>query len=143
MKTPLLAVCLAVAVISFTGCREESPPSVQSGPAYGIPPVQVTAANFKLVVLQSDKPVLVDCYATWCGPCKAMEPALEELAADFQGRAVVARFDVDQENTLAATYNIQYLPTFLVFSQGKVVKKIEGAGTKKELRTAVEAAIGN
>ncbi len=84
-------------------------------------PSAVDKSNFDEVVLKSDKVVLVDFWATWCGPCKAIAPTVEEIAEDYAGRVVVAKLDVDVADAIATKYGVQILPTLMVFKDGKVV----------------------
>ena len=80
--------------------------------------------NFKKDVLDSEKPVLVDFYADWCGPCNMMAPIIEELASDLQGKARVGKINVDENQDLAMEYNVMSIPTLIIFKEGKEVKRI-------------------
>ena len=83
--------------------------------------LQITDASFEEVVLKSDKPVLVDFWATWCGPCRMLGPVIEEIATEYEGRVVVGKVDVDSNQEYAAKYGIRNIPTVLVFQNGEVV----------------------
>lgn len=99
--------------------------------------IEITAENFDEKILKSDKPVLVDFFATWCGPCKAMHPVLEELddeAADF----LVGKIDVDRNPELTTRYRIMSVPTFMAFKDGKPVNKAVGMQDKSELLSLLE-----
>ena len=85
--------------------------------------VTLTQDNFQSEVLQSATPVLVDFWAEWCGPCKMMAPALDELATEFAGKAKIAKLNVDDQQALAVNYRVSSIPMFLVFKGGQVVKK--------------------
>jgi len=85
-----------------------------------------TAAEFDSVVLKANKPVLVDFYADWCGPCRMLAPTIEKLAKQYDGRAVVAKVNVDQLSKVAERYGIQGIPAVLVFNQGKEVQRLVG-----------------
>ncbi|ARU04923.1 thioredoxin [Comamonas serinivorans] len=93
----------------------------------------LTDANFEAEVLQSDKPVLVDYWAEWCGPCKAMEPAIEELASDLDGKVQVAKLNIDDNRAVPARFNVRGVPTFMLFKDGALVAAKVGAQTKSQL----------
>jgi thioredoxin 1 len=97
------------------------------------PTVIVTDQSFADDVLGSDKPVLVDFWATWCGPCKLVAPVLDEIAAEHAGKITIAKLDVDQNPSTSRDYQIMSIPTLLLFSEGKVVKQIVGAKPKAAL----------
>ncbi|MFV0237775.1 MAG: thioredoxin [Flavobacteriales bacterium] len=101
--------------------------------------LDVTDATFEEVVLKSEKPVLVDFWATWCGPCKMIAPAIEALATDFDGKAVITKVDVDNNNESAASYGVRNIPTILFFKGGEVVDKHVGVATKDVLAAKLEA----
>ena len=100
-----------------------------------------TAANFKELVLSSDKPVLVDFWAEWCGPCRVVGPIVSELALVFEGRATVGKVNVDSEGELAAQFGIRNIPTLLIFKGGEVVDKQVGVVPKNILASKIEAHI--
>ncbi len=91
----------------------------------------VTDADFEAVVLNSDKPVLVDFFAEWCGPCKAMAPALDQVAEALKDKVKVVKVDVDQSPGIAQQYNVRAMPTLLVFDGGKVAAQHVGAMTQR------------
>lgn len=96
-------------------------------------PVIVTDGNFKTEVLDSQTPVLVDFWATWCGPCKMIAPIIEELAGEYDGKMKFGKLDVDTNPQVAMQFGIRSIPTLLVFKGGKVVDQIVGAMPKKSL----------
>ena len=95
--------------------------------------MNITSKNFENEVLNSDVPVLVDFWASWCGPCKMMSPVVEEIANEMQGKAKVCKVNVDEEQELAMKYSIMSIPTFLVFKDGKVVNSTLGVQDKQKL----------
>lgn len=102
----------------------------------------LTAANFSQNVLESDVPVLVDFWAPWCGPCRALSPALEALSAASGGRYEVGKVNVDDHGELAARYGVNALPTLMVFHKGQVVRTLVGLQSKSTLESAVLAHAG-
>jgi thioredoxin 1 len=101
--------------------------------------LEITDSNFAEII-SSDKPVLVDFWAEWCGPCKQIGPSVEQLAEEFEGRAVVGKLNVD-ENTASAQYGIRSIPTLLIFKGGQVVDKVIGLVPKATLAQKLEAQI--
>jgi thioredoxin 2 len=104
-------------------------------------PLDVTDRDFAEEVEKSPLPVLVDMWAPWCGPCRFVTPAVEELAAELAGRLRVAKLNVDQNPATAARFNIQSIPALLVFKGGREVDRIIGAQSKAELRRRLERLI--
>lgn len=104
--------------------------------------VTLTDANFNDNVVNSDKPVLVDFWATWCGPCRAIAPTIEQVASEFDGRAVVGKVDVDENPDVAMQYGVRSIPTLLFFKDGQVVDQLIGAVPKKVLAEKLEALSG-
>ena len=92
--------------------------------------VELTDSNFQELVLNSDKPVLVDFWAAWCGPCRMLGPIIEELHDDFQGKAIVGKVDVDNNQQISMDYGIRNIPTVLIFKNGEVVDKFVGVAPK-------------
>ena len=90
----------------------------------------VTDASFAADVLQSDKPVLVDFWAEWCGPCRMVAPVLNEIASEYQGKITIAKVNIDENPQIAMQYQIMSIPTMSVFSGGKVVKTVVGSRPK-------------
>jgi thioredoxin 1 len=96
-------------------------------------PIEITDANFEQEVLKSDKPVLVDFWAVWCGPCKMIAPVVEELAREYDGKLKVGKVDVDHNPQVSMQLGIRSIPTLMVFKNGKVVEQIIGAVPKRNL----------
>ena len=103
--------------------------------------LQITDASFDEVVLTSDKPVLVDFWATWCGPCRMLGPVIEELATEYEGRVVVGKVDVDNNQEFAAKYGVRNIPTVLVFKDGEVVGRQVGVAPKKTYTDALDSLL--
>jgi thioredoxin 1 len=103
-------------------------------------PLEITDANFNEII-QSEKPVLVDFWAEWCGPCRMIAPIVEELASDYDGKAVVGKVDVDSNPQVSAKFGIRSIPTLLVFKNGEVVDKQIGAVGKSILAEKLNAQI--
>lgn len=95
--------------------------------------IKLTAENFEEEVLKSDKPVLVDFWATWCGPCRMLAPVIEEIAAEYAGRVKVGKVNVDEEPVLADHFRISAIPTLFVFKNGQIVQKSMGYRKKEDI----------
>ena len=104
-------------------------------------PVTITDDSFEKEVLQSDKTVIVDFWATWCGPCKMIAPILEELAEEMGDQIKVAKLDVDSNNKTAGKYNIMSIPSLLFFRNGEVVDQVIGAVPKSHLLARLEKVL--
>ncbi|MEL6299610.1 MAG: thioredoxin [Pseudomonadota bacterium] len=103
----------------------------------------VTDADFEAEVLKSDKPVLVDFFAEWCGPCKAMAPALDEVATEMSGNVTVAKIDVDQNPEITNKYQIQAMPTLIMFKNGEIAARHTGALVQKsKLEAWIKETVG-
>ena len=100
--------------------------------------MEITDAEFDATVLKSQEPVLVDFWATWCGPCRAVAPIVEELATEYAGKMKVGKVDVDNNQQVAASYGIQSIPTLLLFKGGEVVERITGAVPKNVLKQHID-----
>ena len=103
--------------------------------------LEITDSNFEEVVLKSGKPVLVDFWAEWCGPCRMVGPVVEELAKEYEGKAVIGKMDVDNNPKIATEYGIMSIPALLFFKDGKVVDKQVGAVPKHVLANKLEAQL--
>jgi thioredoxin 1 len=103
--------------------------------------IHATDADFDSVVLQSDQPVLVDFWAQWCGPCKMIAPALDELAQAYDGRAKIVKVDIDQNRNVAMKYHVRSIPMLLVFKDGQVQGTQIGAVGKPQLAQLIDKAL--
>ena len=102
---------------------------------------KVTDANFETDVMKSSEPVVVDFWAEWCGPCRMIAPALEEIASEMKGKVKIAKFNVDENPKIAAQLGIRSIPTLMVFKDGKRVATKTGAGPKSELARWITASV--
>jgi thioredoxin 1 len=103
--------------------------------------LHVTDETFQKEVLESDVPVLVEFWAAWCGPCRMIAPIIEELAADYDGRVVVAKLDVDENINTASKYGTMTIPTMIIFKGGEEVKRMIGARPKKVIADWLDASL--
>ena len=103
--------------------------------------LQITDASFEEAVLKSDKPVLVDFGAEWCGPCRTLGPIIEELATEYEGRAVVGKVDVDNNQEFTAKYGVRNIPTVLMFKNGEVVGRQVGVASKKTYTDSLDSLL--
>lgn len=100
--------------------------------------ITITMQNFEEEVLKSDKPVLLDFWATWCGPCQMIAPIIEEIASEADGRYKVGKVNVDDESELASSFGIMSIPTLIVMEDGKVKNKMVGFGTKEQILKLID-----
>jgi thioredoxin 1 len=101
--------------------------------------LEVNDDNFEETILNADRPALVDFWAVWCGPCRIVGPIVEEIAEEYDGRAVVAKRDVDSSREVAVKYGIQAIPTLLLIKDGQVADRIVGAVDKNSIKSKLEA----
>ena len=103
--------------------------------------LEITDATFDEVVLKSDKPVLVDFWAAWCGPCRMVGPIIEQISDEYDGKAVVGKVDVDANQEFAAKYGVRNIPTVLVFKDGEVVGRQVGVSPKNVYAEAIDSLL--
>jgi len=165
MKFPLFATCVSLCVLA--GCKSASSTAAKTDnseqvgtaavdldssepvvskvsydPGAPATPVTLTTANFERQVLQSDRPVLVDFWAPWCGPCRRMEPTIEALAKEFRGQVTIAKLNIDEHGEIADRYQVTNIPRLIVFRGGRPVDSVVGVTSKEELATRLHAALG-
>jgi thioredoxin 1 len=104
--------------------------------------MEVNDSNFDQDVLKSDKPVLIDFWAAWCGPCRALAPIVDELATAYEGKVKVAKMDVDRNSATPMRYGVRGIPTLLVFKGGEVKEQIVGYVPKEQIQKAIDKHIG-
>ena len=103
--------------------------------------LEITDSNFEETVLKSDKPVLVDFWAAWCGPCRMVGPIIDELSKEYEGKAVVGKVDIDSNQQYAAQFGVRNIPTVLVFKNGELVDRKVGVSSKNDYAQALDSLI--
>ena len=102
----------------------------------------ITDADFEAEVLKADTPVLVDFWAPWCGPCKAMGPIVDELATEYDGKVKVVKMNVDENTETAGKFGVMSIPTFIIFKDGKQEASFVGAKSKEDMKKELDSAVG-
>lgn len=103
--------------------------------------LEITDSNFEEIVLKSDKPVMVDFWAAWCGPCRMVGPIIDEISKDYDGRAIVGKLDVDANQDYPAKFGVRNIPTVLLFDKGELVGRQVGVAPKKAYSDAIDAVL--
>jgi thioredoxin 2 len=117
-------------------CGQKLPVSVTADST--AKPLTVTDATFASAVLQADKPVLLDCWAPWCGPCRMIAPIVDQLAAESAGRYIIAKLNTDENPRISAQFRIDAIPTMLLFHRGQLIERIVGMQPKQALQALLE-----
>jgi thioredoxin len=110
---------------------------------YKMGALHISDANFQQEVIKSDIPVLVDCWAEWCGPCRMVGPILDKLADEYKGKFKIAKLNVDENRSTAMKYNIQSIPTMMIFVKGEVVDGLLGAHPENNIRQKLDKYVKN
>ena len=100
--------------------------------------LEITDSNFEETVLKSDKPVMVDFWAAWCGPCRMVGPIIDEISSEYENKAIVGKVDIDSNQEFAAKYGVRNIPTVLVFNNGELVDRHVGVAPKDTYATALD-----
>ncbi len=103
--------------------------------------IEVTDATFEELVLKSDKPVFVDFWAVWCGPCRMIHPIMDQISEEYEGKAIVAKMDIDKERKFAGDYGVRNIPTVILFKDGEVFSKQVGVAPKATYTTKLDEAL--
>ena len=136
MQKLALVLCVAVLVCGCSRSTVSAPDSEEHGKY-----VTITEANFKAEVLDSAQPVMIDFWAPWCGPCRAMGPIVNDLAGAYEGRAKVGKLNVDDNQAITREYGINGIPALLFFKDGKMVEKVVGIQPRAELEAKLKALL--
>ena len=103
--------------------------------------LEITDSNFEETVLKSDKPVMVDFWAAWCGPCRMVGPIIDELSEEYDGKAIIGKIDIDSNQQYAAQFGVRNIPTVLVFNDGELVDRKVGVSSKNDYAEAIDKLI--
>ena len=103
--------------------------------------LEITDSNFEETVLKSDKPVMVDFWAAWCGPCRMVGPIIDELSEEYDGKAIIGKIDIDSNQQYAAQFGVRNIPTVLVFKDGELVERKVGVSSKNDYAEAIDKLI--
>ena len=103
--------------------------------------LEITDSNFEETVLKTDKPVMVDFWAAWCGPCRMVGPIIDELSEEYEGKAIIGKVDIDSNQQYAAQFGVRNIPTVLVFKDGELVDRKVGVSSKNDYAQAIDNLI--
>ena len=103
--------------------------------------LEITDSNFEETVLKSDKPVMVDFWAAWCGPCRMVGPIIDELSEEYEGKAIIGKVDIDSNQQYAAQFGVRNIPTVLIFKDGELIDRKVGVSSKNDYAQAIDKLI--
>lgn len=142
MKNITITLFTLLAAVFFIGCGNPQAGDASTGAvSTGHATVEITEANFEELVLNSNQPVLLDFWASWCGPCLQLGPTIEELAAEYKGSVLIGKVNVDEQSNIAARYKINGIPALLYFNHGELVTQQVGVQPRSNISDQLDAML--